>query len=457
VLRNDHESAGQNRFRRVRQQPRDTLAVVYPDGTTAGLDAAPPDPPRLRPVGTGLLAVAWAVATALLLVRPAGVPAWRVLWAEDGSRFLSGALDHPGPATWLEPYAGYLHLLPRLVGDVAARLPLAAAAPAFAVASAVVAGGSLVLFAAGLRRWLPAPWQRAGLVVALAATHALAGEAAANAANLHWFLTLGLLGLALSRPRHLPVTAAAAAAVLFALSDPFAPLVAPVALAAAAAGTSGAVRERRTWVVPLAIVAGAAAQVVTMIRTPRAPAPGAPLPGGDLVPLYLDRVVRHGVSPRALGPVPDDALLVALLAGTAVLLGLTLTAARHVVPGAALLAASPAVFVLNVTVNRGVADRYAALPVALLVAGVLVLAAGVPGAGRRLCGLTCAGVVLLGCLSFSTHPPRAAGPDFAESARRAAATCAAGGRTVAVAIAPSPWTTALPCARLRPGSVQAIP
>jgi hypothetical protein len=456
--------------------------VATDGGDPAGAVDAPPAPPeprrghpRLRRLlAATLLLGAWAYASVAMLVRPDGVPTWRSLWAEDGSRFLPRAIEAPGPGSWLDPYAGYLHLIPRALGDLVARFPLVDASIGFAVASSVVAGGALLLFAVGLRRWLPAAWMQAALVAAVATTHAMASEIAANAANLHWYLTLGLIGLALLRPRRvwtaLPLAVVAAA---FALSDPFAPVAAVLALAdagrrTATHGVRGPAARREllaTWPVPLAMLGGAAAQVVTMLADPRTPAPWAELPRGDLLPLYGQHVVRDGLSPEPLAHVSGDALVLAVAAGGAVLLGLVVAAAGsrrrpggHAVVGALLVAASPVVFVLDVWVNRTVADRYAAVPVALLVAGVLILAAGVPKVGRWVFLAAAAGAVALGAVSFATHPLRAGGPDFVADARRAADTqCVTPDSTARVGIAPlspaggSRWTTDLPCARIFEG------
>jgi len=475
----------------------DRLAVVFDDGRTAVLGgpplppppapalvpapspapvldepAAPAGHPRLRRLlDVVLLAGAWAFATVTMVVRPDGVPTWRTLWAEDGTRFLLGAIGSPGPGPWLEPYAGYLHLIPRMVGSLAVRFPLVDAAAAFAVASGVVAGGALVLLAVGLRRWLPAAWMQAALVVAVAAPPAVAGETAANAANLHWYLTLGLTGLALLRPGRLPAALlAAAVAAAFALSDPFATFVAVLAIADAAWRTVTGPRDLRTaaatWPVPIAIAAGAAMQVHTMIAAPRRPAAWVELPQDDILTRYVRHVVRDGVSPEILAGVTDDTLLLVVASTAAVLLGLVVAAAgarrgvgSHAVIGTLLVAASPGVFALNLRVNHVVADRYAAVPVALLVAGLLVLAAGVPWVGRWLFLATAAAVVTLGMLSFATHPLRGAGPDYLAEARRAAGTqCPVAEFSARVQISPAPldgsrprWFTKLPCARIHAG------
>ena len=88
-----------------------------------------------------LMLLAWVVAaSALQLVRTPGQPAWRVLWAEDGTIFLQQALDKSFPHALATPYAGYLHVVPRLLAELAAPFPLAAAAGVLAAsAGAVVA------------------------------------------------------------------------------------------------------------------------------------------------------------------------------------------------------------------------------------------------------------------------------------------------------------------------------
>jgi RNA chaperone Hfq len=103
----------------------------------------------------------------------------------------------------------------------------------------------------------------------------------------------------------------------------------------------------------------------------------------------VQRVVRDGLSPGPLSHLSDDTLLLVVAASAAVLLGLVVAAAGarrrpggNAAVGAALVVASPAMFVLNVWVNHTVADRDAAVPVALRVAGLLLLAPGVPRVGR---------------------------------------------------------------------------
>jgi hypothetical protein len=207
--------------------------------------------------------------------------------------------------------------------------------------------------------------------------------------------------------------------------------------------------------------------VWTTLAAPRTPAPWAELPVAELAPEYVRRVVRDGISPGPLSHLSDDALLLAVSASAAVMLVLMVAAAAarlrpatNAVIGVVLIAASPAAFVLNVWVNHVIANRYAAVPVAFLVAGLLVLAAGVPFVGRWLFLVAGAGAVTLGMLSFATHPQRGAGPDFPNEVRRAAPRCedALPHDWVRVPISPAAapgglqrWYTELPCDRLLDG------
>lgn len=90
----------------------------------------------------GVGALAWVVALAgLSLSRQGGTPAWTTLWAEDGSVFLERVwADPPGLLAVVEPYAGYLHIAPRLLAIPAGLLAPESAAGYVAVTAAVVFG-----------------------------------------------------------------------------------------------------------------------------------------------------------------------------------------------------------------------------------------------------------------------------------------------------------------------------
>jgi len=157
--------------------------------------------------------VAVALGALVMLARIGGRPAWKSVWAEDPGIYLPQALAHP----WhlLQPYGGYLQLVPRLIGQLAALVPLRDASVVFAV------GGALVASACGLFVYhasagqVSSRWLRAllGLSVLLLPVAQL--EIADNGVNTIWYLLVALFWAALWRPRT-RAGAAVAAVVAFA-------------------------------------------------------------------------------------------------------------------------------------------------------------------------------------------------------------------------------------------------
>ena len=174
-----------------------------------------------------------AVGAAVMLARTPGRAAWDSIYGEDRGIYLPQALAHPGQL--LQSYAGYLQLVPRLIGQIAALLPLRDASVAFAV------GGALVASACGLftyhasaghvsSRWLRA---LAGLSVILLPVALL--EIADNGFDAIWYLLAVLFWAALWRPRtRSGVAIAAVVAFAAAASSSLAFLYAPLFAARAA-------------------------------------------------------------------------------------------------------------------------------------------------------------------------------------------------------------------------------
>jgi hypothetical protein len=116
------------------------------------------------------------------------------LWAEDALVFLAEALTHPLAAI-VEPYSGYLLVLPRLLALSALAVPLAwvpfvYAALAFACTIAAMA------YAATAR--MPVPhWQLAPLALALVPHN---GEIAFTITNVQWIAATSLALVAVAPP-----------------------------------------------------------------------------------------------------------------------------------------------------------------------------------------------------------------------------------------------------------------
>ena len=183
----------------------------------ADLFPAPPGPaPRAGLARWAFLLLQVAVVAlgaVVMLARLGGRPAWDSVYAEDPGIYLPGALAHP----WhlLQSYGGYLQLVPRLIGQVAALLPIRDASAVFAVGGALVASGCGLFAYHASAGHISSRWFRGllGLSVVLLPVAQL--EIADNGVNAIWYLLAALFWAALWRPRT-KAGAAVAAVVAFA-------------------------------------------------------------------------------------------------------------------------------------------------------------------------------------------------------------------------------------------------
>ncbi|HEY8339085.1 MAG TPA: glycosyltransferase family 4 protein, partial [Egibacteraceae bacterium] len=340
-----------------------------------------PAPVTARGALLAVLAVA-AGAVASLLRQP-GVPAVDTLWGEDGTIFLQQALS-TSPWTALQTvYAGYLHVLPRLLTEAVAVLPLAAAAPALAAGAATLTAGTAVLVERASAAHLP--WRPARVVLAAAVVLLPVAQAEVfNAvANLHWPLIFVAFWMLLwPTERRWEVAVAAAVIALAVLSDPLVLLLAPLAVARFASG-----RGWRVRLVPVVFAVGAVLQTVALVTnpTPRE------------FPLELDLVkvaawyVWHVVTKAAFGswlpeavPLPVAVLLtliaLALAAGVAVVAVRTRRRRPTALVSTAVIA-SVVLYAAPVVLSGYATPRYSVAPVLLLytaAAAVFISAAPAP-------------------------------------------------------------------------------
>ncbi|MCY1077930.1 hypothetical protein [Archangium lansingense] len=120
----------------------------------------------------------------LLLVRSHERLARAHLWAEDGSLFLREALER-GAAPILEPYAGYLHVLPRILAVLFAQLPLEFFAVTVTTFTLVAYAAMAALFSRRCHRGL-VPHDAARILTSAALCFAPGmWEVTGNLANLH--------------------------------------------------------------------------------------------------------------------------------------------------------------------------------------------------------------------------------------------------------------------------------
>jgi hypothetical protein len=167
-----------------------------------------------------------AAATALvLLVHARAYVADPAFWAEDLRTFWLDEFQHGISASLLTPYAGYLHLVPRLIAWVAWSVPIAVH-PVFFVAIAfglTVWTGSLIAASA----------DRAGAGIAMAIALVAvpdSGEVWLTPTNLQWVLACALpVFFGMPTPTSVSVRIQQAVFVVLAgLSGPFMILAAPL-------------------------------------------------------------------------------------------------------------------------------------------------------------------------------------------------------------------------------------
>lgn len=199
-----------------------------------------------RPLPSGpVVALLLCLGTVLQLLRQPGVPAWDTVLAEDGGIFLTDALQRPGAGVLVQPYEGYLHVVPRLLAAAAAVLPLQAAAVALSGGAALVVSLLCLWIWSASRAVLQTHWARGLLVVLVLLLPAAGFEAQASINNLHWYLDFACFWVFAAVLRTPGLAAAGAlVAAAAALSDPLAGLFVP--LAALRAGQALGLRPSRS-------------------------------------------------------------------------------------------------------------------------------------------------------------------------------------------------------------------
>jgi hypothetical protein len=219
----------------------------------------PPSPVRPRRRRTVLIGVAAVlVGTAASLLRHPAATAFDTVWAEDGAVFLADAVNRPAGEALLTSYAGYFHLVPRLLGMIAAAVPAAAAPAAISVAAALVTAALAVLVYAASAGHLRSPVARV-LVAAPVVVAPLGMQEVPNSvANLHWPALYAVFWLLLWTPagrggRRLAPTVVA----LVALSDFLVLAFLPLAVARLAV-----LRDRYSAILAAVLAAGATVQVL---------------------------------------------------------------------------------------------------------------------------------------------------------------------------------------------------
>jgi hypothetical protein len=233
----------------------------------------------LAAVVVGLL-VAWTASVRL------GPTARDTVWAEDGGLFFREHLALGSVGSLLHPYAGYLHLGPRLVVNAAFLLPVEWYALAVSTTCCALVGGVGAAVFVLAREVVPVWPLRLVLAAVPVLLPTAPWEITGNAANLHTFGLFLAPWLFAYRVRSWPgATVLALVTVLVVATEAQAVLFLPLLVLSWAPRTAatglpdrGRAMPSRMVALPVTVAAlvAAAAQVVTALTTERESAPGDP-------------------------------------------------------------------------------------------------------------------------------------------------------------------------------------
>ncbi len=410
-----------------------------------------------------------ALAVALQLLRLGGTPPLHSLWAEDGQVFLQGAFEKGFWEAVSSPYGGYLVLVPRLIGEAAAWLPVRDAAATTAIlATVLVALSGLVVWLASAAH-IANPWLRGSLVAALVLCPVAGLESIDSGAYVLWYMLFAAFWTLLWRPRS-GLGAGLGALFLLAtgLTTPgvwfFAPLAALRTLA---------VRGWRDAFMAGAFWAGALAQVPVLALNDESVVP--PHWSADIWTAYLQRTLDGSLLGLRLGGFAWEklgwALLVLLLA--AGVAGLAIGWRRSSVPArwvaAIAIPTSLVMFVVSLYQRAvatemiwpagsylGAGSRYAIVPALLLLSAALVLVDRSSRREGRPLGLSLAGAVAVLAVALSIGTSFYAGdsaargtPSWETALDEAAVECRAKELTTAgVPTSPPGFGLQVPCDRI---------
>jgi hypothetical protein len=414
-----------------------------------------------------------AAGVVVSLARQPGAGALDTVWAEDGSIFLGDAVRR----SWLDAlttsYAGYFHLVPRLLAwSATAVQPGAAASVLAAEAAACVAAVAVLVYvaSAGHLTSRVARMVVAGIVVLLPLAQA---EVLNSIANLHWYGLYALFWLLLWTPAGRTGRIVALVAVLLvAGSDILVAAYVPLALARLAVR-----RERHSLMLAVALGIGLLAQIVGL-ATGESSRDLSPNPK-DWLTGYLVRVVpdtmlggrwfaAKQVDMHWLALAGVAWILVALVLGAAWLAAVRLwTRPNQPLAGAAAVH-SVLLYALPVTLSGAAIPRYGAAPAMLLVTAFVALVqparAGDGSPSRFWLGMRASAVPLAGyvallavvcALNLRVTNERAEGPSWRDGMSAARVWCASPdqGATARVAVSPvtdpPTWWADLPCSYVR--------
>jgi hypothetical protein len=235
------------------------------------------------------------IATVLSVLR-LGTDGYRTIWAEDATVFMESAFTHGFWPSIFEPYAGYLNVVPRLIGGFGTVIPLQDAAAVIAVLSAFCAALSGLAVWFGSAGHVRDPWLRGGLAIATALAATAGQETLDSAAYVPWFMLIGAFWLLFLRPKTWwGAVAASAFLVLTGLSTPGVWFFAPVGFLRLLALSPR--REPRTALVAAGWLAGGLAQIPVILGQDQ----GTTMWSRHIWTALVQRVIDGGIFGQRMG------------------------------------------------------------------------------------------------------------------------------------------------------------
>jgi hypothetical protein len=396
----------------------------------------------------------WAVLTgvAVFLVTFARYPsAWKTIWAEDGTIFLAGAVDH-GFGSFFHFYAGYLHTVPRIGALIAAALPLSIA-PLVMTSYAVVITSICAATVESLSgAYVQARWIRVGLGLCFGFLPAIRVESIADMANLQFFLITASFWVLLVIPR---TRAGRGLSVVYLAATAASTIVGfvmfPVALLRLVDRRN---RLPAAVFVAVQILHGIAVLVVHPGRQAMA---GASLP--NIARGYLYDVLSSQFFGGPFSNLHHKHLTVIVI-GVVVIASAVLLlvnrphdAAGQLVVAAGALLLAGATYLLEAA-TQGALDRYVVLPAFLTLFGVGIVAdvASRLKPTRPIAAVAALAVVLSWGFSFPVTPYRDTGPRWSPVYAQAQRACEGATGVVRLPVLPALpvhfWTVVLPCSAI---------
>jgi hypothetical protein len=204
----------------------------------------------------------FGVTIAVLFARAPDALRAPQFWAEDAVIFWSQQYERGFLAALLQPSAGYLHIMPRLIAAVADWPPYPMHPAAFVAGAAVVTGWTAATIAG-----LPLPLPLAASLGVTAVLAATASETLANPTNAQWIMASAMPLIAAATPPagRLARANQVAFVALSGLSGPFSILMIPIWLWRV---LSRARRDGLALVLAATTVLAGAAQAVIILGTP---------------------------------------------------------------------------------------------------------------------------------------------------------------------------------------------